>query len=128
MPQSTSSRSFVRRTYEQIYIGRRRIATGAAVVLALGLGYHVVFGQNGLTVYEQKREAAVALEKDLGSLQHENESLKAHVERLQSDPSAIEHQAREELHYTKPGEVIYTLPTVPNTGKPVALIPTTASN
>jgi cell division protein FtsB len=30
---------------------------------------------------------------------------------LKSDPNAIEHQAREELHYTRPGEVIYTLPT-----------------
>jgi cell division protein FtsB len=36
--------------------------------------------------------------------------LKGHVDRLQSDPNAIEHQAREELHYTRPGEVIYTLP------------------
>jgi cell division protein FtsB len=39
--------------------------------------------------------------------------LKGHVERLQSDPNAIEHQAREELHYTRPGEVIYTLPAPP---------------
>jgi cell division protein FtsB len=37
--------------------------------------------------------------------------LKGHVDRLQNDPNAIEHQAREELHYTRPGEVIYTLPT-----------------
>jgi cell division protein FtsB len=29
---------------------------------------------------------------------------------MQNDPNAIEHQAREELHYTRPGEVIYTLP------------------
>jgi cell division protein FtsB len=35
------------------------------------------------------------------------------VDRLQSDPNAIEHQAREELHYTRPGEVIYTLPDAP---------------
>jgi cell division protein FtsB len=32
------------------------------------------------------------------------------IERLKSDPDAIEHKAREELHYAKPGEVIYTLP------------------
>jgi cell division protein FtsB len=43
-------------------------------------------------------------------LQQENDLLTAHVNRLQSDPNAIEHQAREELHYTRPGEVIYALP------------------
>ncbi len=31
--------------------------------------------------------------------------------RLQSDPEEIEREAREKLHYAKPGEVIYTLPT-----------------
>jgi cell division protein FtsB len=46
----------------------------------------------------------------LQRLQDENQSLQGHVERLQDDPGAIEHQAREELHYTRPGEVIVTLP------------------
>jgi cell division protein FtsB len=88
----------------------RKIATVAAAVLAVGLGYHVMFGQHGLTAYEQKRVEAWTLEQQLQSLQRENEQLKGHVDRLQSDPNAIEHQAREELHYTRPGEVIYTLP------------------
>jgi cell division protein FtsB len=43
-------------------------------------------------------------------LQVENDRLKEHVDRLANDPGAIEHQAREELHYTRAGEVIYTLP------------------
>lgn len=82
----------------------------AAAALAIALGYHVVFGQNGLTAYEQKRHDTRQLDEQLKSLQHENELLKGHVDRLQNDPNAIEHQAREELHYTRPGEVIYTLP------------------
>lgn len=82
----------------------------AAAILVLGLAYHVVFGQNGLTAYERKNREARALDQQLKSLQHENESLKGHVDRLKDDPNAIEHQAREELHYTRPGEVIYTLP------------------
>jgi cell division protein FtsB len=98
-------------------LGWRKIATAAAAVVALGLGYHVMFGQNGLTAYDQKRQDAQALSRQLQSLQRENELLKAHVDRLQNDPNAIEHQAREELHYTRPGEVIYTLPETPNAGK-----------
>lgn len=101
------------RFVEQIQLSWRKIATAAAAVLALAMGYHVIFGQNGLTVYQQKRQDSQTLDKQLHSLQRENDLLKGHVDRLQNDPNAIEHQAREELHYTRPGEVIYTLPTTP---------------
>jgi cell division protein FtsB len=89
---------------------RRRLATVAAAALALGVAYHVVFGANGLTVYQQKRHETQLLNRQMLELQQENDLLTGHVSRLQSDPNAIEHQAREELHYTRPGEVIYALP------------------
>ena len=89
---------------------RRKAATLAAAALALAVAYHVVFGANGLTAYEQKRQETQLLDQQMRDLQHENDLLTEHVGRLQSDPNAIEHQAREELHYTRPGEVIYTLP------------------
>jgi cell division protein FtsB len=92
--------------------GWHKIATVAAAALAVALGFHVIFGQNGLTAYEQKRQEFQTLELQLRSLQHQNDLLKGHVDRLQSDPDAIEHQAREDLHYTRPGEVIYALPSV----------------
>ena len=98
------------RLFRHVQASWRKGLTASAAVLAIGLGYHVVFGQNGLTVYEQKRHDARELDSQLNSLERENELLKGHVDRLQNDPSAIEHQAREELHYTRPGEVIYTLP------------------
>lgn len=101
---------------ERLQVGWRKFATGTAALLALGMGYHVIFGQNGVTAFEQKRNETQALDSQLHSLQQENELLKGHVERLQNDPSAIEHQAREELHYTRPGEVIYTLPADPAQG------------
>jgi len=97
--------------YERSRLGWRKVATGAAALLAMAMGYHVIFGQNGLTVYQQKRQDAQSLDNQLRSLQHENDLLKGHVDRLQSDPNAIEHQAREELHYTRPGEVIVYMPT-----------------
>src|SRR5271156_4693376 len=98
------------RLFERSRVGWRKVATGAAALVALAMGYHVIFGQNGLTAYQQKRQDAQSLDQQLHSLQRENEALKGHVDRLQNDPNAIEHQAREELHYTRPGEVIYTLP------------------
>jgi cell division protein FtsB len=116
MTRSSQARAATRQTgaivrlYERSQVGWRKVATGVAALLALGMGYHVIFGQNGLTVYQQKRQDAQSLDHQLHSLQRENDLLKGHVERLKSDPNAIEHQAREELHYTRPGEVIYTLP------------------
>jgi cell division protein FtsB len=100
----------VRSACAKFSIGRRKAATAAAAVLALGVGYHVVFGANGLTVYEQKRQETQLLNQQVLELQRENDQLKGHVDRLQTDPDAIEHQAREELHYTRPGEVIYAMP------------------
>jgi len=89
---------------------RRKAATLAAAALALAVAYHVVFGANGLTVYEQKRHETQLLDQQMQELQRENDLLTAHVNRLQSDPSAIEQQAREKLGYTRHGEVIYALP------------------
>lgn len=102
------------RTAKSVYAVRRRIATVAATALTIGLGYHVVFGRNGLFVYQQKRMDSQTLDGELHTLQQENGRLQVHVDRLQSDPDAIEHEAREELHYTRPGEVIYTLPAQPS--------------
>ena len=110
-PSNPSGRvSSLGKIWQAVRSGRRKVATVAAAALALGVAYHVVFGANGLTVYEQKRHETKVLNQQMDELQRENEQLKSHVDHLQSDPDAIEHQAREELHYTRPGEVIYDLP------------------
>jgi cell division protein FtsB len=97
----------------RMYLWRRRAATAAAGALALVMAYGVVFGHNGLTAFTHKREEARALQLQMQRLQVENDRLREHVDHLQNDPGAIEHQAREELHYTRAGEVIYTLPPEP---------------
>jgi cell division protein FtsB len=95
---------------ERFYLWRRRAATVATGTLALVMAYGVIFGHNGLTAFAHKREEARSLQDQMQRLQKENDKLQGHVDRLQNDPGAIEHQAREELHYTRQGEVIYTLP------------------
>jgi cell division protein FtsB len=93
------------------YLSRsgRRVATAAAIVIAVSLGYHVTFGANGLTAYQQKRNQHQALQKEILQLQQQNSRLQDYVQHLQSDPNAIEHEARVILRYAKPGEVIYAL-------------------
>ena len=95
---------------DRIYLWRRRAATIATATLALVMAYGVIFGHNGLTAFAHKREEANLLQEQMLQLQKENDRLHEHINHLQSDPDAIEHEAREELHYTRSGEVIYTLP------------------
>ena len=91
-----------------IFRMRRRIATAAVVVAALFFGYHAIFGENGVNVYEQRRAEDAATRKHITELQQENAKLQQQVKALKTDPDAIEHEARERLHYARPGEVIWT--------------------
>jgi cell division protein FtsB len=94
-----------------LYLSRsgRRVATVVAIFIALLLGYHAIFGANGLTAYQQKLNQHRVLQQEIQQLQQENSRLQQHVDHLQSDPDAIEHEARVILRYAKPGEVIYAL-------------------
>lgn len=91
----------------------RPAGTAIAVVLALLLTWHVIYGKHGISVWQQKRAEDKALQQQINDLQQENAEMRQHIQHLQSDPDAIEREAREKLHYAKPGEVIYTLPDQP---------------
>jgi cell division protein FtsB len=78
------------------------------IVAALVFGYHAIFGENGLSVYGQRRAEDRTVQKRIGELQKENAQLEQQVKALKTDPDAIEHEARERLHYARPGEVIWT--------------------
>ncbi len=82
-------------------------AVGAAAVLLI---WHVVYGRNGVSVWEQKRVEDRQLRKEIDDLNQENSRLRDRVERLKSNPDAISQVARDQLHYAKPNEVIVTLP------------------
>jgi len=92
------------------YNMRRRFATGAVAALACLLAYHVVFGANGMLVYEHKRAEYHALEKEVRGLSNDSERVELQIKALKSDPRAIEKEAREQLRYARPGEKVYLLP------------------
>ncbi|HWE85722.1 MAG TPA: septum formation initiator family protein [Terracidiphilus sp.] len=87
----------------------RPAGTAVVVILALLIGWHVVNGKHGLSSWQQKRQEDKELQKEIQDLQQENARLKVRVDKLQSDPDAIEHEAREKLKYAKQGEVIVDL-------------------
>jgi cell division protein FtsB len=85
---------------------RRRIATVFAVVIAVLLGYHALFGANGVVAYRAKRSEDRILAQQLEKMKVDNGRLKAHVEHLKSDPDAIEYEAHTRLRYARPDQVI----------------------
>jgi cell division protein FtsB len=108
MKREPQQPGFLQRVGQSLFRMRRRLATGAVVVAALFFGYHAIFGENGVSVYEQRRAQDAAIRKHIGELQQENAQLQQQVKALKTDPDAIEHEARERLHYARPGEVIWT--------------------
>lgn len=97
---------------------RRKAATVLLGVMSLSLGVYAIFGHDGLVAYQQKQRQAQQLQQQILSLKKENERMALHDQRLRNDRSTIEYEAREQMHYTRPGEVIYTLPEAPGTAKP----------
>lgn len=98
----------------------RPAGTSVALALILVFGWGVVNGKHGLSAWEQQRVKDKELRKEIDDLQQENAKLRDHVDRLKTDPGAIEHEAREQLHYAKPGEVIYDLPAQPQSQTPAS--------
>ena len=107
----------IQQVADWFYRSRRKLATAGVALLACLLAVHVVAGPNGLFTYQQKRAEYRKLEKEVQQLQAENERLSKRIESLKSDPNAIEKEAREQLRYARPGEVVYTLPNPPQPQK-----------
>jgi cell division protein FtsB len=91
----------------------RRLATVGVAALAVWLFVHVMFGANGMVVYRQKKAEYVGLQTEIRNLQQENDRYTDQIKSLQTDPKTIEKEAREQLHYARPGEVVYVSPPPP---------------
>ncbi|HSY11727.1 MAG TPA: septum formation initiator family protein [Verrucomicrobiae bacterium] len=90
-----------------VYRMRRVLATFCIALLAVLIGYKVVFGANGMKVWEAKRAEVSNMEQEIDRQQQEHQDLQREVDALQrGDASVIEKEAREQLGYVKPGEVV----------------------
>lgn len=92
------------------YSARRRLATAVVAVLTGWLFFHITFGANGMVVYRQKSVEHQQLEKEIDAMQKENDRYTGQIKALKTDPNTIEKEAREQLHYARPGEVVYVTP------------------
>lgn len=101
-----------------LYASRRRLATAAVVLFSGWLFVHVMFGANGMEVYRRKRGEYQDLQKQIETLQRENDRYTIQIKSLQTDPATIEKEAREQFGYTRKGEVVYVTPALPASQSP----------
>lgn len=72
-----------------------------------------VFGTHGVLAMHHSEKQAAELRNQIHQLDQENRKLQDRVERLKTDPAAIERIAREEMGLARPGEMIFPLPPRP---------------
>ncbi len=69
------------------------------------------FSEQGMSELQRSRKRVQNLESDIARLKAENKRLQGEIESLQKSTFAIERIAREDLSMSKPGEIVYMLPT-----------------
>ena len=89
---------------------RRKLATAGIALFAASLGFHVIFGANGMLQYGNKRAEYQRIQTEVQEMQAENDRLEHQIKALKTDPRTIEKEAREQLKYMRDGEVVYFLP------------------
>ncbi len=78
------------------------------IALIACLGRFEIFGSTGYLALLRKQKDYNHEVQQLHLLQQQNRILHHNIRDLKSDPAAIERIAREQLHLTKPGEVVFT--------------------
>lgn len=81
------------------------LVAGAAVLLISD-----VFGTHGVLAMRRSQKQAEDVQHQIDQLNQENQRLQQNVKNLKTDPTAVEHIAREEMGLAKPGEIIFKVP------------------
>src|SRR5207244_12858638 len=84
----------LRPVWMTFYSARRRVATGAVVLLTGWLFLHVMFGANGMVVYRQKQAEYNALRIEIDGLQQENGRYGQQITALEMASRCLEKEAR----------------------------------
>ncbi|MBL8912801.1 MAG: septum formation initiator family protein [Archangium sp.] len=88
---------------------RRRQVVWGAVVVALILAVGSLSGEGGFRRYARLKRDLDSLQDRNAKLEAENQRLKREVQRVRSEPAALERAARESLGLVRPGEVVFNV-------------------
>jgi cell division protein FtsB len=93
---------------------RQRVALAIAATVTTALIAVVIFGSRGLLHLQTLTKEQDELGRRIALLLHENEQLRERIHRLHTDDRTLERLARDQLGFTRPGEVIYRFGGRPN--------------
>ncbi len=96
---------------------RQRVVLAIAATLSTALIVAVVFGSRGLLHLRNLTTERSDLGKRVAVLLHDNDQLRERIHRLRTDDRSLERLAREQLGFTRPGEVIYRFGNRPRPGE-----------
>jgi cell division protein FtsB len=88
----------------------RRNAIFVMALLSLIMLMHEIFGSNGYLTLRHEKKEYTALQKQIQAVSEENKRIEQKIQALKNNPEAVEKQARDQLHLSRPGEIIYMLP------------------
>ena len=83
--------------------------------VSAALMVNALVGDNGVLATMKAGQQYKRLQRDLYALREENQRLKVNMERLKSDPTAIEEEARKNLGLIRPGETLVIVKDAPAT-------------
>jgi cell division protein FtsB len=66
-----------------------------------------IFGTHGVLAMRRTQQQAAQIRKEINQLDEENRKLQDRVKALKSDPATIERIARQEMHLSRPGELVF---------------------
>ena len=76
-----------------------------------------IFGAHGLLAMRREKNKINQVQTENQSLDQENQDLSQHIQKLKTDPSAIEKIARDRMGLARPGELIFRMPDLKKDGK-----------
>ncbi|HKW89060.1 MAG TPA: septum formation initiator family protein [Candidatus Acidoferrales bacterium] len=69
-----------------------------------------IFGAHGLLAMRREKNKISQVQSENQKLGQENQNLSQHIQKLKTDPSAIERIARDRMGLARPGELIFRMP------------------
>jgi cell division protein FtsB len=84
---------------------KRRVLLTLSTCAVLAMAGRALIGDRGMFEVWRKKGAHRKLAVEVQALREENLALKQEIQALRSDPDAIERLAREQLGFSRPGEI-----------------------
>ncbi|GAC1658861.1 MAG: hypothetical protein NVS9B15_20900 [Acidobacteriaceae bacterium] len=89
---------------------RRKAAAVLLVALTIPIAYKAIYGTHGWIAYHEEVSDSEKLDREIAELKSRNDQTAAQIKALKTDPNVIEREAREQLHYVRPNDVVIAIP------------------